>query len=206
MRKELWTAKRRKGHKMKTKFYCAVSFAIGGISGFLFANHVLKEKYDKIVEEEVESIKASFRKYQIDQEAEKESEEEIEAIKQEYEELVDNLGYGTISEDTVEESPEPNENEVHHMIISEDQFGKIEDYETITLLLLQDGVMVDDDYDRMSDEEIQWAIGDVDLKAFAKSDAETMYIRNNRIKVYYEIVKDDQTYAEVVQSKPYLAW
>lgn len=206
MRKELWTAKRRKGHKMKTKFYCAVSFAIGGISGFLFANHVLKEKYDKIVEEEVESIKASFRKYQIDQEAEKESEEEIEAVKQEYEELVDNLGYSTISEDMVEESPEPNENEVHHMIISEDQFGKIEDYETITLLLLQDGVMVDDDYDRMSDEEIQWAIGDVDLKAFAKSDAETMYIRNNRIKVYYEIVKDDQTYAEVVQSKPYLAW
>lgn len=187
---------------MKTKFYCAVSFAIGGISGFLFANHVLKKKYDKIVEEEVESIKASFRKYQIDQE----SEEEIEAVKQEYEELVDNLGYSTISEDMVEESPEPNENEVHHMIISEDQFGKIEDYETITLLLLQDGVMVDDDYDRMSDEEIQWAVGDVDLKAFAKSDAETMYIRNNRIKVYYEIVKDDQTYAEVVQSKPYLAW
>ena len=66
--------------------------------------------------------------------------------------------------------------------------------------------MVDDDYDRMSDEEIQWAIGDVDLKAFAKSDAESMYIRNNRIKVYYEIVKDDQTYAEVIQSKPYLAW
>jgi hypothetical protein len=191
---------------MKTKFYCAVSFAIGGISGFLFANHVLKEKYDKIVEEEVESIKASFRKYQIDQEAEKESEEEIEAVKQEYEELVDNLGYDTISEDMIEEIPEPNENEVHHMIISEDQFGKIEDYETITLLLLQDGVMVDDDYDRMSDEEIQWAIGDVDLKAFAKSDAETMYIRNNRIKVYYEIVKDDQTYAEIVQSKPYLAW
>lgn len=190
---------------MKTTIHCAVSFAIGGISGFLLADHILKEKYEKRVEEEVESVKSSLRKYRTDPKEEA-SEEEVEAVKQEYEELVDNLGYDTISDEMIEEVPEPDTNEVNHMIISEEQFGQIEDYETITLLYLQDGVMVDDDYDRMSDEEIQWAIGDVDLKAFAKSDAESMYIRNNRIKVYYEIVKDDQTYAEVIQSKPYLAW
>ena len=153
----------------------------------------------------MESIKSSLRKYRTDPKEEA-SEEEVEAVKQEYEELVDNLGYDTISDETIEEVPEPETSEVNHMIISEEQFGQIEDYETITLLYLQDGVVVDDDYDRMSDEEIQWAIGDVDLKSFAKSDAESMYIRNNRIKVYYEIVKDDQTYAEVIQSKPYLAW
>ena len=42
---------------MKTTIYCAVSFAIGGISGFLLADHILKEKYEKRVEEEVESVK-----------------------------------------------------------------------------------------------------------------------------------------------------
>ena len=66
---------------MKTTIHCAVSFAIGGISGFLLADHILKEKYEKRVEEEVESVKSSLRKYRTDPKEEA-SEADDEAVKQ----------------------------------------------------------------------------------------------------------------------------
>lgn len=177
---------------------CAVSFAVGAAIGFIFAEQKLKKKYDQMVEQEVESIKASFKKYQIQSE-DKDTAEAAAVNLENYETLINDLGYSTVT-DAVDEIQDKT-----HVIITEDDFSALDDYESISLIYLADGVLVDDDYARMSEEEIAWAIGNTDLGTFADDETvDTMYVKNTKLKVAYEIIKDDQTYAELLESKPYL--
>lgn len=178
---------------------CTVSFAVGAAIGFIFAEQKLKKKYDQMVEQEVESIKASFKKYQIPSEDKDAKEADAAANLENYETLINDLGYSTVT-DAVDEIQDKT-----HVIITEDDFSALDDYESFSLIYLADGVLVDDDYDRMSEEEIAWAIGNTDLGAFADDETvDTMYVKNTKLKVAYEIIKDDQTYAGLLESKPYL--
>lgn len=186
---------------------CAVTFAVGAAMGFLFAEQKLKRKYDQMVEQEVQSIKASFRKYQNltdemgpQEEAPKESADGNPASDLgDYETLINDLGY------TAPPATAEDDSDGIHIVISEDEFNELDDYESLSFVYLADGVLVDDDYERMSEEEIQWAIGDVDLKAFGEDETtDTMYVKNTKLKVAYEIIKDSQSYAMLLQRKPYL--
>lgn len=188
---------------------CAVTFAVGAAMGFIFAEQKLKKKYDQMVEQEVQSIKASFRKYRgLTNETDTQAQEEAPAESADgkadsnlgdYETLINDLGY------TAPPATAEDDSDGIHIVISENEFNELDDYESLSFVYLADGVLVDDDYDRMSEEEIQWAIGDVDLKAFGEDEAtDTMYVKNTKLKVAYEIIKDSQTYAMLLQRRPYL--
>lgn len=182
---------------MKKSLAYIVTFAAGAAIGYLFANAQLQKKYDRIAEEEVASIKASFKKYRdIDT---KEPVKDDSGVREDYETLINDLGYA--------DTPVPVEDEEDkiHVVITEDEFSELDDYESLSLIYLTDGVMVDDDYSRMTEEEIKHAIGDVGLDAFAEDEnVDAMYIKNTQLKVAYEIIKDDQSYAALLESKPYL--
>ena len=182
---------------MKKSSACMVIFAAGAAVGYLFATVQLRKKYERITEDEVASVKASFRKYRdIDT---KEPVKNDANVREDYEMLVNNLGYS--------DAPFPVEksDDETHIIITEEAFSELDDYETLSLIYLADCVLVDDDYSRMTEEEIKGAIGNVDLNAFADDEAvDAMYVKNTKLKVAYEIIKDDRSYAELLESKPYL--
>lgn len=182
---------------MKKSLACIVTFAAGAAIGYLFANAQLQTKYDRIAEEEVASIKASFKKYRdIDT---KEPVKDDSGVHEDYETLINDLGYANAP------VPVEDEEDKNHVVITEDEFSELDDYESLSLIYLTDGVLVDDDYSRMTEEEIKGAIGNVDLNAFADDETvDAMYVKNTKLKVAYEIIKDDQSYAELLESKPYL--
>ena len=182
---------------MKKSLACIITFAAGAAIGYLVANAQLQKKYDRIAEDEVASIKASFKKYRnIDT---KEPVKDDSCVREDYEALINDLGYADAPV-PVEEA----EDEIH-VTITEEEFSELDDYESLSLIYLADGVLVDDDHSRMIEEEIKHAIGDVDLDAFAEDETvDAMYIKNTKLKIAYEIIKDDQSYAELLESKPYL--
>lgn len=182
---------------MEKSLACIVTFAAGAAIGYLFANAQLQKKYERITEDEVASVKASFRKYR-DTDTKEPVKNDI-GVREDYEMLVNNLGYSD-APFPVEESDDES-----HVIITEEAFGELDDYESLSLIYLSDGVLVDDDYSRMTEEEIKGAIGNVDLNAFADDETvDALYVKNTKLKVAYEIIKDDQSYAELLESKPYL--
>lgn len=182
---------------MKKSLACIVTFATGAVVGYLFANAQLQKKYDQITEEEVASIKASFKKYRnIDT---KEPMKDDTGARENYETLINDLGYADVPVQVEDEGDKI------HVTITEDEFSELDDYEPLSLTYLTDGVLVDDDYSRMTEVEIKHAIGDVDLDAFAEDETvDAMYVKNTKLKIAYEIIKDDQTYAELLESRPYL--
>lgn len=182
---------------MKKGLAYVATFAVGAAVGYLFANAQLQKKYDSITKEEVASIKASFKKYQnLDT---PKQEETTAKVREKYETLINDLGYADVPVPVKEAEDET------HVIITEEAFGELEDYESLSLIYLTDGVLVDDDYSRMTEEEIESAIGNVDLDAFAADDTvDAMYVKNTQLKIAYEIIKDDQSYAELLESRPYL--
>ena len=182
---------------MKKSSACMVFFAAGAAVGYLFATVQLRKKYERITEDEVASVKASFRKYRdIDA---KEPVKNDTGVREDYETLINDLGYA-YTPVPVEE----NKDKIH-VVITEDEFSELDDYESLSLIYLSDGVLVDDDYSRMTEEEIKGAIGNVDLNAFADDETvDALYVKNTKLKVAYEIIKDDQSYAELLESKPYL--
>lgn len=182
---------------MKKSLACIVTFAAGAAIGYLFAKAQLQTKYERITEDEVASVKASFRKYR-DTDTKEPVKNDI-GVREDYEKLVNNLGYSD-APFPVEESDDET-----HVIITEEAFGELDDYESLSLIYLSDGVLVDDDYSRMTEEEIKGAIGNVDLNVFADDETvDALYVKNTKLKVAYEIIKDDQSYAELLESKPYL--
>lgn len=83
-------------------------------------------------------------------------------------------------------------------VISIDDFGQEEGYDTITLTAYSDGTIANYADDELEDPES--TIGEDILSKFG--DEDVVYIRNDRLKADFEVVRDNRTYAEVVGDSP----
>lgn len=72
----------------------------------------------------------------------------------------------------------------------------------IELTYYADGVVTDENNEKFIDAEDY--IGYDALMAFGRYGEDAVYVWNGRLRVYYEITKDDGTYAEVLEKYPYL--
>ena len=83
-------------------------------------------------------------------------------------------------------------------VISIDDFGQEEGYDTITLTAYSDGTIANYADDELEDPES--TIGEDILSKFG--DEDVVYIRNDRLKADFEVVRDNRTYVEVVGDSP----
>lgn len=83
-------------------------------------------------------------------------------------------------------------------VISIDDFGQEEGYDTITLTAYSDGTIANYADDELEDPES--TIGEDVLSKFG--DEDVVYIRNDRLKADFEVVRDNRTYVEVVGDSP----
>ena len=158
------------------------AFAAGAVLGVIvawrYSVHLSKEEtYD----EEFDDTNAD---------ADDISEESAEEEKAEAQQIAIDEGYTT--EETVSKD-EP-------YVIPADEFGFFEDYEEITLTYYSDDILADDQDRIIEDKES--IIGRDALSRLTNTDDETVYVRNEKLKVDYEICYDYKRFAEVMDEQP----
>lgn len=174
-----------------------LSFAVGGTIGFVAANKLLKDKYEQLVQDEIDSIKAVFCKEPPMPEMEKNVHpvKPTEKERRQYSKYAAELGY------TKEDKPAP---VLVPRVISPDEFGDKDGYDAVSLTYYSDGTVADDDDRAMDESEIEETIGKDSLTHFGEYEDDSVFVRNDRLKVDYEILMDQRTYSEVLREKPYL--
>lgn len=178
---------------MNKGVFGVLSFTAGGVIGFAAANKLLKDKYEQLIQDEIESVKVAFRKWR--QTSEEELKKPTEEERKNYSQYASELGY------TEQKDPSPLQKP---NVISPDEFGSNEDYEEISLTYYADGTLTDDNDRAMSEDEIEDTIGKDSLNHFGEYEDDSVFVRNDRLKVDYEILKDERTYADILREKPYL--
>ena len=196
-------------------------FAAGALLGSVATWLVLRKKYEERERKEIEEIKAALLpKKNIDETTDEEQEsaerskpdipdprkseltsnddetdEEVGDMRKRYEKFVQLTDYNKIFDD---EEVAPVEEDLPKVIPPE-EFGDIEDYDQISLTYYADGYLADDfnNYEVM--EDIDAHVGKESLKTFGRYEEDSVYIRNDNEQTYYEILRSDRLFVEVVR-------
>lgn len=183
-------------------------FVAGAVTGMFVSREIFRKHYAELADEEIESVRETYKKkdetkkYDIDepQEEPKENDHELKEEKIQYNHIIDENGYIHYDyshvlpkkEETKSKKPEvPQET---GYIISVEEFGDIPEYDTMTLTYYADGIVTDDVDDIVEEHNI--LLGDDFEEVFRDFDASTVYVRNDWMKMDYEILRDDWFYKD----------
>ena len=179
-------------------------FVLGAAVGSLVTWKFVEEKYKRIADEEIESVKEVYKKREdeLGELVKNHVERKETSIPKrsgpvpfseldEMHEVIENEEYSSDDEDCivkVDNGPEF----IKPYVISPDEFG--EDYEMVSLMYYADGTLADDDDEIISDHET--VIGDA-LEHFGEYEDECVHVRNDNTKIDYEILLSEKTFSEV---------
>ncbi len=183
-----------------------VMFLAGATVGSVATWLCLKRYYERIVQEEIDSVKAAFveRKPAIINIAKNEKQEEkwqkvdISNLKPDlvnYKAKLQEEGYTNYTEhskkNTEEKRDEP-------YVISPDDYGEDDNYTQISLVYYAgDGVLSDDEDEVV--EDIEGTVGEDFAEHFGEYEDDSVFIRNDLLKCDYEILRDNRSYADVAE-------
>ncbi len=190
---------------MKSSIKNIIIFSLGAFTGGAVTWCFIKNKYEQLANDEIESVKSSFHhavqaveKYQGGNEPEDVVQDEKE-IPRKKSSASDAVPYNTFFGDTEKTSLSRNGSE-HPYIISPDFFGEYEDYEPITLIYYADGILADEDGDVIDD--VNEVVGLDSLSHFGEYEDDTVFIRNDILKCDYEVLRDERNYSDIAKTMP----
>lgn len=196
---------------MNCKLTNVLFFVAGAAIGAFATWQTIKDHYAQISEEEIESVKDMYmRKMQIQEDKNTIVDDEPEPPKphvpekpdiMEYAAKLQKHKYTNYSGDTSipeQDIKEGNEDVLDKKprVISPDEFGEEGDYETATLFYFNDGMITDDDQDPISDDEIKEMIGEDAVNHFGEYEDDSVFVVNDELKCYYELLKQEENYVE----------
>lgn len=208
---------------MNRKIINLIIFTVGAAIGSAVTWKVVKDRYEKIVQEEIKSVKEVFSdrfNRSNEETSSEESDEEMpeedpvsdyrkicwddledldpseleeeeyqaeEADKAEYEYLANTYKEGGADNMPSSEPREP-------YIIEPIEFGELDGYKTFELTYYEDGILEDEDYEIVRNpEEI---LGPDALGSFGEYEDDSVFVRNERLRADFQILKDYRTYDE----------
>ena len=176
------------------------SFLIGAAVGSITTWKLLKTKYERIAQEEINSVKDVYSKnYGND-------EEDIEDIPDEqnpineiddkpdlsiYTAKLKEQGY---LKDEDEEEGGTDEMEKPY-VISPEEYGERDGYDLYSYTYYADKVLADEYNEPI--EDVDGIIGLESLKHFGEYGDDSVYIRNDELKADYEILLDDEKHSDL---------
>lgn len=173
-------------------------FCLGASIGAVGAYFVVKKKYDEMLRNEVESVKEVYRAKAEAAESDSNdiSENEIRPSMAEKPEMMDY--YNTIRNEKYIEPEEEKDNSDQNIpeamyVIAPDSYGEL-DYDTISFNYWADGVLTDEDDNVVDDYED--IIGGKALNSFGEYEEDSVYVRNDVLRVDYEILKDIRKFSD----------
>lgn len=185
-------------------------FVAGAATGSLVTWNMLKKYYEQKTNDDVESIKKIFDKKEAyykehvesssdtaepEQTSEPEPEPEItEEELSEYDAIITDYTSYSKKSDGKKESVL---NKPHVTVISPDEFGEDEEYDQISLTYYNDGVLTDDANQVIID--VDDVVGYDSLNTFGEYEDDSVFVKNDKYKVYYEILLDMRDYEDVMR-------
>ena len=209
---------------MNCKFTNVLVFAVGAAIGSAVTYAVLKPKYERMIQEEVDSFKRDFVECMTDIKAA--SDEESEDEDEERPGDTDNahqIDWDALEDlDEEEEEFDPDDESLNEYeevlkkytsekggavtvaknpyVISPFDFGEIDEYNRISLTYYADGVLEDEDQEIVTDVDDLIGVGS--LNTFGEYEDDSVFVRNERLRTDFEILKDYRTYAEANGNSP----
>ena len=166
-------------------------FAAGVVVGSLVTRKLVKEKYERKADEEIESIKHLYVYRNISKREEQPAGDEPEETNdRDYaRSYAASLGYIQDDNDGKEMA------DVCIYSIEPAEYGEFEDYEPLSFNYYSDGVLTNDAGVPMTQDDILSTVGSNFSQYFGEYEPDLAYIRNDRLKVDIEILKEDCPYA-----------
>lgn len=181
----------------------AAVFAAGAVIGSAVTWKVVEKKYEKIAQEEIDSVKEVYSKKKyagisladIPAEEPIESiEEETKAIKQECNTIIENMGYKSYSDITKKKEEEEPMDKEKPYVISPDEYDEL-GYKTHSLIWFNDKVLTDDNYEMV--DNMSETVGTDFMNHFGEYEDDSVFIRNDAKQCDYEILMDSRNYTDV---------
>lgn len=178
------------------------AFSVGAAVGSVAAWKLLKTKYEKIAQDEIDSMAEYYAELyaqpQADTESDEIKDEDLEnapwvrksADVRSLATRTSELGYSNLSEKEVEDVGTPT-------VIAPEEFGTIEEYETVDLTYYADGVLTDDRDEVITD--LENTVGKDFAKYFGEYEDDSVHIRNDIRKIDYEILAVTRNYSDIAE-------
>lgn len=184
---------------MESSIKNIIIFVVGAGVGAAISWQMLKAKYAKIAQEEIDSVKEIYSTHRSKKETlstnddcDRDGEVDKKDIT-DYSKLTSNLGY--VSTETKKEKKEESDMSDKPYVISPDEFDEL-DYQTETLTYYADGVLTDDYNNPI--EDVEAMVGEESLTHFGEYEDDSVYVRNDKQKIDYEILADLRNYKDVI--------
>lgn len=182
-------------------------FVLGATAGSLVTWKILEEKYNRIIQEEIEAVEEYYKnkeekvyecgltEEEIDKVVE-DSKDNLEKqlaeerkIKENYKKEVVDLGY-TVETEELEEHIMP-------YVIAPEEYGEVYGYDKRSWTYYADGVLTNEIGLIIADPEVE--IGDA-LEHFGEYEDDSVFVRNDNIECDIEILKHDKTYSDIQET------
>lgn len=170
-------------------------FTAGALAGAFAGARIAKKHYEELAQEEIEEVRAYYKNKEEKieapkQEVEEKIEEKVEVEeKKEYDNIIKHGNYMTMEEDEENEDDELYDSDDEPYIIDPSEFGNYGHYATQTCTYFADGVLVDDVDEVIEDPDS--LVGTYHIDIFRDFDATSVYVRNDWMKMDFEIIRDD---------------
>jgi hypothetical protein len=180
-------------------------FTAGIAVGAAVTNRYFKTKYERLYQEDVESVKRAFSMPQQSEPVEGDTEtavvdgldsEDVEA----YNAIVKMQGYSTTTDTPADSIGKEVKGVRRPYVISPTDFDTEDDYEVYSLTYYADGVLVDEQNNPI--ENIDAMIGRDSLNHFGEYEDDAVHVRNEGMQCDFEILRDLRNYSDVFRSGP----
>lgn len=169
---------------MNSKFMCVVAFSLGAAVGTAVSWRILKTTYEQLAKEQIDSVKERYSSEVSKYEGPQDSGEA------EYVEIVSGYNQdatrdGVKKEDDCMSKPR---------VISPEEFAEIEEYETTSLYYFGDGILAHLNGEVV--EDVDELVGLDSLERFGEYEDDSVFVRNDKLKCDFEILRDPTNYAD----------
>lgn len=190
----------------KTHFAVFMAGAtVGAAAAWLYC----KRHYEQIAQEEIDSVKAAFagRKAPNPDKQSKENQKKADMAKLKpdlvnYAAKLQEQGYTNYAakNDKIEEKEDDDSVVEKPYIIFPEEYGEFDEYTKLSLTYYSDGTLADDDDEIVDD--IDETVGSDFADHFGEYEDDSVFVRNDRLKCDYEILRDNRSYADVTGMDP----
>ena len=173
---------------MNNKLTYILAFTAGAVIGSAVTCKLIKSKYEKLAQEEIDSVKEAFST--MDKTSDDEPEEDRVRDIYDYAAKISQYGYGEAK--VVEEEGDPNK----PYLIPPEEFDMLEGYEAVSYIYYSDGVLADDDNNVVYNEDE--LVGRKFASWFGEYEDDAVHVRNEKLKTDFEILMSLKKYSDVI--------
>lgn len=179
---------------MNKAFLC-LSFVAGAAVGSLAAIFLTKDRFEKQANERADKEIESMKEYYQKKEKEITTVTNAQIEKKAYEFVASR--YQKTADQKISETKNKEEGfqmDKRPYVIDPSEYGDL-DYEQISLNYYDDGVLTYENDDVI--ENVDDLVGKDSLSHFGEFEADTVYVRNDELKIDFEILADSRRYEDI---------